>query len=87
VACILVALLELTVLSVSVVVLSLDPPEDFPFLILACDGVWDVFTDQEAVDLIRALSPAERLHAAHRLARRAMELGSSDNVTAVVVFL
>lgn len=25
---------------------------DCPMLIIACDGVWDVFTDQEAADLL-----------------------------------
>lgn len=87
VACVRAAVLELTMPTALVAAPSLDPPEDFPFLVLACDGVWDVFTDQEAVDLVRALTPAERPHAAHRLARRAIELGSSDNVTTIVVFL
>ena len=31
---------------------ELDSCGDCPILILACDGVWDVFSDQEAADLL-----------------------------------
>ncbi len=31
---------------------SLNDGGHYPFVILACDGVWDVMTDQEAVELI-----------------------------------
>ena len=63
---------------------------DSPFFILACDGVWDVLTDQEAVDLLVERYRAEGgpfEAAAELLVRTAIEKGSADNVTAIVVFL
>eukprot|EP01038_Epipyxis_sp_PR26KG_P005778 gene5778-7976_t len=62
---------------------------DCPILILACDGVWDVLTDQEAADLIMAryLIEGPYQDAANLLVLTAIEKGSADNVTAIVVFL
>lgn len=59
-------------------------------LILACDGVWDVFSDQEAAELIlkryrREGGPFEG--AANLLVKAAIDKGSADNITAIVVFL
>lgn len=59
-------------------------------LILACDGVWDVLTDQEAGDIV--MEEYSRIggpynDASRLLVNRAIERGSADNVTAVVVFL
>jgi protein phosphatase PTC1 len=58
-------------------------------LILACDGVWDVFSDQEAADLLmtRYLEEGPFGDASEYLVNAAIEKGSADNVTAVVVFL
>lgn len=59
-------------------------PED-EFAIVACDGLWDVCTDQQAVDLVRnVMDPKE---ATRVLVRRAIDLYSSDNITCMVIRL
>ncbi|KAF2015041.1 PP2C-domain-containing protein [Aaosphaeria arxii CBS 175.79] len=53
------------------------------FLILACDGLWDVCSDQEAVDLIRGVQDpqvASKILVDHALARF-----STDNLSCMVV--
>lgn len=93
------------------------------FIIIACDGIWDVMEDQDAVDAVRAhlglgaappagtteaagggggaaaradpsapldvasLPPAKVKTAAQALVDLALARGSSDNVTALVVYL
>ncbi|KAJ9627739.1 mgpp2cl-1, protein phosphatase 2C-like protein 1 [Taxawa tesnikishii (nom. ined.)] len=58
-------------------------PDIDEFLILACDGLWDVCSDQEAVDLIRRErdpQTASRMLVEHALARF-----STDNLSCMVV--
>ncbi|MES1912004.1 MAG: hypothetical protein MHM6MM_004352 [Cercozoa sp. M6MM] len=61
-------------------------PED-EFLILACDGVWDVLTNQEAVrHVARHLSRGADA-AAEALVDQAFAHGSSDNISVIVIQL
>ena len=56
------------------------------FLILACDGLWDVCHDQQACDYIAAhLDDPQRC--AQLLVAFALEQGASDNLTVLVVNL
>jgi serine/threonine protein phosphatase PrpC len=57
-------------------------PED-SFLILACDGVWDVIKDQEATDLLVGEETAAA--AAKKLLQHALRAGSTDNISVIVV--
>ncbi|EOD03971.1 hypothetical protein EMIHUDRAFT_250758 [Emiliania huxleyi CCMP1516] len=57
------------------------------FVILACDGVWDVLTDQQACDCVRSALAAENAtptEAAKKLAGEAYAAGSTDNISVVV---
>ncbi|KAK7692592.1 hypothetical protein QCA50_004223 [Cerrena zonata] len=57
--------------------------EEDEFLILACDGLWDVLQDQEAVAQVRHIAdPAE---AAKSLMDQAYAKYSTDNVTVLVI--
>ncbi|KAH9175475.1 protein serine/threonine phosphatase 2C [Lactarius sanguifluus] len=56
---------------------------DWAFMVLVSDGVSSVVSDQEIVDLARgATSPR---HATKRILSFAEEMGSSDNMTAIVL--
>merc|ERR1712070_1333632 len=69
--------------------------EDDEFVLLACDGVFDVFSCQEAVDHLRSLlcppagtSVSNAQQACASLVHESVHTrGSRDNVTAIVVVL
>ncbi|KAJ2458411.1 phosphatase 2C [Coemansia sp. RSA 2424] len=52
-------------------------------LILACDGLWDVCSDQEAVDLVRSID-SHPAHASQMLLEHALSNESMDNITTMV---
>ncbi|TQS36979.1 hypothetical protein Golomagni_02561 [Golovinomyces magnicellulatus] len=58
-------------------------PDIDEFLVLACDGIWDVCTDQEAVNLVREIN--EPTSAAKRLVDYALAHFSTDNLSCMVV--
>ncbi|KAH7092015.1 protein phosphatase-like protein 2C [Paraphoma chrysanthemicola] len=53
------------------------------FLILACDGLWDVCSDQEAVDLVRHIQDPQE--ASKKLVDYALARFSTDNLSCMVV--
>ncbi|KAJ2060955.1 phosphatase 2C [Coemansia sp. S146] len=59
----------------------LDAADDV--LILACDGLWDVCSDQEAVDLVRSMD-SHPTHTSQMLLEYALSNESMDNITTMV---
>ncbi|POS88192.1 hypothetical protein EPUL_000953 [Erysiphe pulchra] len=58
-------------------------PDTDEFIILACDGLWDVCSDQEAVNLVREID--DPTSAAKRLVDHALSRFSTDNLSCMIV--
>jgi hypothetical protein len=60
---------------------------DTEFILLACDGLWDKFSNEEAVDFVRKRIQANvpTLKIAEEIVQEAYNLGSTDNITAILV--
>jgi len=58
---------------------------DDKFLILACDGVWDLVSDEEAVLIVSGISDPGK--SSETLRDLAFSMGSTDNISVMVVKL
>jgi len=56
---------------------------DDMYIVLATDGLWDVFTNQQVGSILQACRSAQ--HGAETLAQQAYLKGTNDNVTVMVV--
>ena len=58
------------------------------FLVLACDGLWDVMEPQECVNFVRRrlVNHGDLQRCSRDLVEAAVDLGSEDNVSAAIIF-
>lgn len=66
---------------------TLELTSDDAYVIIACDGVWDVIKDEEAAELVLKTGPGKPLDAAVALKDLALKKGTTDNVTAMIIEL
>ncbi|GAM28249.1 hypothetical protein SAMD00019534_114250, partial [Acytostelium subglobosum LB1] len=64
---------------------SVQLDQTYTHLILACDGLWDVINDQEAIDLIINETEAQKM--SDKLLYQALRKGSTDNISILVIIL
>jgi len=65
------------------------------FIVMACDGLWDVLTNDEVVNFVltycfdKSLTKRvnKKINIAKKLAEYALKKGSTDNITIIVIFL
>ena len=58
------------------------------YLVLACDGLWDVLSNQDVIDYINELKHDSKFNGnyAKELAEHAIAQGSLDNVSVIILF-
>jgi len=72
--------------------------KDDKFIIAACDGLWDVVNNQDAVNFVlsifydettnnKKIKKSNNINVAEELAKYAISKGSTDNVSVIIVFL
>jgi len=59
------------------------------FVVMACDGLWDVFSYQEAVDFVASQrwNSKSCVQAAENLVKESLDRKTMDNVTCIVVYI
>lgn len=59
----------------------------FKFVIMGCDGIWDVMSNQDAVDLVLSEMEIKTKNIAAKLTQYAFDKGSQDNLTCIIVYI
>jgi len=59
--------------------------EEDKFFIIACDGVWDVMTDQEALDIVKGETDPTKM--SEMILLESLNRSTTDNITVMVVLL
>jgi type IV secretory pathway VirB10-like protein len=57
------------------------------FILLACDGLWDKFSNEDAVEFVRTRVQTQvpTVQIVEEIVKEAYNLGSTDNITAILV--
>jgi len=65
------------------------------FIVMACDGLWDVLENHDVINSIRRDYPEiltsnknsyKKINLAYRIGQTAIDIGSTDNITVMIIF-